>query len=148
MRIADDWFSKYIRLRDSERTGDEWYGICITCPRRRRVARIEDGRLKFDYDWDAGHYVPRGNKVTRYDEENVNLQCSYHCNRLNSGNLAKYKIALTHKYGDGIPEKLTKLAEETTYYKLSKLELLEIIHDAKEAIAFYEKQKKSVTFQL
>lgn len=134
IKVADDWFSKYVRLRDSERVGDIWCGTCITCSHNGPVARIEDGALRFYAGWDAGHFISRGEKVTRYEEENVNLQCSFRCNRLRSGEHEKYKTALDAKYGDGTYRKLEKLAKDTDYYKFTKAGLMQIINDSKECI--------------
>lgn len=73
----------------------------------------------------------------RFNEMNVNLQCNYHCNKMLSGNVDKQRPALQEKYGDKIPAQLERLARKTTYYKFTKEELMEIIHDAKEATKWY-----------
>jgi hypothetical protein len=132
--VADKFHSKYIRLRDSECTGDQWIGTCITCSKTGLVAYIDDkGDLRFTHGWDNGHFVSRGNYVVRFDEENVNLQCSFRCNKMRSGEYVKYKKALRNKYAVDTPERLEKLAEELPgpEYHFSKPELLEIIHDSK-----------------
>lgn len=104
------------------------------------VAYIDDtAKLRFMRGWDNGHFVSRGNYITRYKEENNNLQCSMRCNKMRSGEYVKYKLALKMKYGDEVPNRLEKLAEGMPgpSYHFKKAELLEIIHDAKEAIKFY-----------
>lgn len=78
-----------------------------------------------------------GGLLTGNLKMNVNLQCAMRCNKMRSGEYEKYRSALRTKYGDEVPGKLEKLAQETTYYKFSKPELLEIIHDAKESIRYY-----------
>lgn len=136
---ADEWFSKYVRLRDSEPMNGEYVGTCITCSKRGTVAwRDETGKVRFTKGWNAGHFVGRSNHVVRFEEMNVNLQCAFRCNNLRSGEYVKYKIALKDKYGAEVPEQLEKLAEETTYYKFTIQELEEIIADAKTQIKFYE----------
>jgi hypothetical protein len=145
---ADDWFSWYVRLRDCERVGETWVGTCITCSKTGVVAYLDPdtakkrktGNIRFTAGWDLGHFVSRGNLVVRFDEENCNLQCSFRCNKMNSGEHTKYAIALKAKYGDEIPEKLEKLAQQTTYYKFSRQELEDVIASAKEGIAFYERE--------
>jgi len=145
VKEADDWFSWAVRLRDSNRVGDEWIGTCITCSKTGVVAYLDEataktrqtGAIRFTVGWDLGHYVSRGNKVVRFDEENCNLQCAFRCNKMNSGEHTKYGIALKLKYGDEVPAKLEKLAQDTTYYKYSREELLQIIADSKESIQFY-----------
>jgi hypothetical protein len=140
-KVADECFSKAIRLRDSERKGNEWYGECISCSHNGRVAWLDAGKLRFDMGWDAGHFVKRGHLVVRFNDMNVNLQCKFHCNKMLSGNVEKQRPALMEKYGDNVPDDLEKIAKETIYYKFTRDELLEIIHDAKEEVDFYEKQR-------
>jgi hypothetical protein len=141
VKKADEAFSKYVRLRDCDRTGNEWHGKCISCNKRGLVAWIDEtGKLRFVKGWNAGHFVSRGNKVVRFDEENVNLQCAFSCNNMKSGNIVQYRLALRDKYGDGIPGKLEKLAEETQYYKFTREELEQVISDSKEQIKWYQKE--------
>lgn len=140
LKDADEWFSKNVRLRDSEPLDGEYVGTCITCSKSGVVAwRDETGKLRFTKGWNAGHFVGRGNKVVRFNEMNVNLQCAFRCNNLRSGEYVKYKKALKLKYGDDTPADLENLADQTTYYKFTREELDEIIHDSKEAVKFYER---------
>lgn len=137
---ADEFFSKYVRLRDSEPMNGEYVGTCITCSKTGTVAwRDDSGKLRFTNGWNAGHFIGRGNKVVRFDEMNVNLQCAFRCNKMRSGEYVKYKAALRLKYGDEVPEQLEKLAEETQYYKQTHEELDQVIADSKEQIKFYER---------
>lgn len=131
---ADKWFSKYIRLRDSVCTGDEWVGTCITCTKTGVVAWIDQkNELRFTKGWDNGHFVTRGNYVVRYNEMNCNLQCSFRCNKMRSGEYVKYKSALKDKYGSEVPGELEALADEQPgpTYHFTKAELLQIISDCK-----------------
>lgn len=138
---ADQYFSKYVRLRDSTRVNNEWFGRCITCSRSGRVAWIDlqgdKPKIRFDKDWDAGHYVSRGVKVIRYHEQNVNLQCGFRCNRMRSGEHEKYRLALVDKYGHGTPDKLEQIARTNPIYTLKKAELLVIIEEARKQLKFY-----------
>lgn len=137
--VREAWtqFSRYVRLRDTVRDGNEWVGTCITCSKTGTVAWLDDsGKLRYTKGWDAGHFVGRSHKVVKHDEENVNLQCAFRCNKMRSGEYEKYRIALKDKYGEEVPEKLENLARTTTYYKFSREELLEVIHDSKELVAF------------
>lgn len=119
-RKADTLFSQAVRLRDSDKDG---FGNCITCEKRIHWKQAH-----------AGHFIKRRYSATRYDEMNVNLQCSA-CNTFNHGEEYKYSRALDFKYGDGTAESLFKKAQQT--YKLTIAELEEIIHDSKEQIKFY-----------
>ena len=91
MKKADKYFSEYIRLRDSDQNCN---AICITC---RKVAHISE--------MDAGHFIDRSHKATRYDERNVNAQCRT-CNRFQSGRQFEHGLAIDLKYGTGTAEQL------------------------------------------
>lgn len=140
VKVADEWFSKLVRVRDCE-LDDEGnrVGKCITCSKSGVVVRANaTPRSGWERDWDAGHFVSRGYFICRWEEENVNLQCSFRCNRLNSGEYQKYKSELRSKYGDGVPERLEELAEK--YGKanpFTKQEILQMIADFKEQLNFY-----------
>jgi hypothetical protein len=140
IKEADEWFSKSVRLRDSEPIGNEYVGTCITCNKTGTVAwRDETGKLRFTKGWNAGHFVGRSNYVVRFNEMNVNLQCAFRCNNMRSGEPVKYKIALKEKYGAEVPGELEELAETTQYYKFTRDELEQVINDSKESIKFYER---------
>jgi len=142
-RVAWEWFSKYVRLRDSVFKDTAWYGTCISCSHSGRVAHFTpDGKLHFDLGWDAGHYIKRGRKVVKYNEMNVNLQCKNHCNKWLNGNPEKYRPALQLKYGDEVPDELEKLDKATPYYKFSKDELMGIITDSKTQLEYLIKIKE------
>ena len=87
-------FSQFIRKRDCP----NGYGKCITC-----------GKLKPYAEMDAGHFVGRRHKATKFDEKNVNVQCRY-CNRFNSGESYAYSLAIDRKYGAGTAETLYNLS--------------------------------------
>ena len=91
MKKADKYFSEYIRLRDSDQNCN---AICITC---RKVAHISE--------MDAGHFIDRSHKATRYDERNVNAQCRT-CNRFQSGRQYEHGLAIDLKYGTGTSQQL------------------------------------------
>lgn len=142
---VDKVFSRYVRIRDSERVGNSWYGKCITCSKTGIVAYIDDdGKLRFTKGWDNGHFVGRGNWITRFEEENNNLQCSMRCNKMRSGEYVKYKAALRDKYGDGVAEKLEKMADEqpARTYRFKREELLQIYKDSVEQVKFYVEYEK------
>ena len=121
---ADTWFSKYVRYRDAQKRGGEYYAPCITCDKWLPIKQMH-----------AGHFQSRRHNSTRYDDENVNAQCAA-CNTYNQGEQFKYSKALNLKYGDGTAEKLEKLAQE--YHKLTIEELNDIISEAKNNVSYYE----------
>lgn len=120
---ADQAWSQYIRLRDSDKDG---LGICITCGVRKHWKELQNG-----------HFVSRQVNVLRYDPENCNSQC-YSCNVMRYGEQYKYAKELDLKYGDGTADKL--YAQRFATHKFTPIELETIIAETKEAIlAYYHK---------
>lgn len=132
-KLADKYFSKAVRLRDSIEDNDGvWRGNCITCDRPQEV--YCDGHWARGVN--SGHFIGRGNKVLRYDSENSNLQCVF-CNKWRSGEHDKYRHSLDLKYGIGTAKKLEKQARENRIYSISKDEYIDVIETSKEEIRFY-----------
>jgi hypothetical protein len=123
---ADRWFSLATRYRDSEFVRGEWIGPCITCERPTPLKMAH-----------AGHFMSRRFAATRWEEENVNLQCAG-CNMFGAGEQYKYSLALDMKYGDGTAAKLAKQSKET--FKVTREFLEGVIKDAKTEVDFYTKQ--------
>ena len=121
---ADIYFSKYVRYRDAQKRGGEYYALCITCDKLLLIKQMH-----------AGHFQSRRHNSTRYDDENVNAQCPA-CNTYNQGEQYRYAKALNLKYGDGTADKLVLLAQE--YHKLTVEELEGIIDESKSNIRHYE----------
>lgn len=135
VKEADKWFSRYIRLRDSELVGGEWVGECIDGCKRKMI--VYDGKWKQGAD--CGHFKSRGFHQLRFDEENANLQSSY-CNawRDKDDMTREYRVNLDLKYGNGTAKKLDKQSKLPDAHKLlTKPEYLQIIHDSREQIDYY-----------
>jgi len=95
---------KYIRLRDQ-------YLPCISC-----------GTTKTTIKYDAGHYITAGScTALKFNEYNINKQCSVNCNQHKSGNRVEYKEGLIKKYGQSTvdflegPQPLIKITAQ--FYK-------------------------------
>lgn len=106
---ADDWFSKFIRLRDII-SGE--YCRCITCGKP----------IHWKYEAQCGHYATRGKPMTRFMEQNCHAQCPT-CNSPDhgKGEQAKHGFAIDRLYGDGTAKKLIALSEirgQKVYIKL------------------------------
>lgn len=114
--IADKWFSRFIRLRASDKNG---IGKCITC------GKI--GEVKY---MDCGHYIKRQHTATRFSEINCQTQCK-RCNNFQQGNDVEFRKYLVKKYGE---EQILLL--ESQKYKTAKRGQFEI-----KAIAEYYKNK-------
>jgi len=130
---ADKVFSRWIRNRD---TVDGLYvqneeglsipcGYCFTCNKITPTEGKGTG--------DAGHFIKRACKTLRYDETNVNLQCT-RCNHFLSGNDGRYAVKLDVVYGKGTAKRLHD--QEDIYkrdgYKFTRDELEGIINYYKE----------------
>lgn len=84
----EEEFNKYIRYRDSDGEG---YAECISCGKQIKLGTI---------DYQAGHYVPVSmSSYWRFQEENVNAQCSY-CNSFDKERAKlNYRKGMRDKYG-------------------------------------------------
>lgn len=63
MERADEWFSRFIRMKYRIKGGDEVLNRCIV-----------SGKVKFAKNMDCGHCFSRGVKSLRYDEDNCRPQ--------------------------------------------------------------------------
>jgi hypothetical protein len=101
----DNIFSQYIRLRYSKNEISE----CVTCGKQDHWKKLQ-----------AGHFVSRKHYATRWDEDNVQVQCSG-CNVFRYG-----EQYLFSKYlGVDLSEEL--LMKSRKIQKFTDNELLEMI---------------------
>ena len=113
IKIAQQVFNKYIRLRDQLKP-------CISCG------------VKLGTKYDAGHfYSSGGHYAVRFDERNVHAQCVA-CNQHKHGNLIEYRKGLLSKIGYDEFALLEVDAKQTR--KFSVDELKEIIETYKNKI--------------
>jgi Bacteriophage Lambda NinG protein len=126
VKIADEAFSKYIRLRDGKWVDGKLVCACIDCG--KVVVSYEDGRWRKGIE--NGHYITRGIMTLRYDEMNCNTQASY-CNAWrDKGDVYKdYTRAVDKKYGKGVSKELRATSKLDGSRKIPpKDELLDIIY--------------------
>ena len=123
---ADRFFSLATRYRFAELIKGEYVASCITCGMSAPIKQLQ-----------CGHFMSRRFNATRFLEENTAAQC-VSCNIYHYGEQYKFGLAIDDFYGDGTAKKLQRQAKK--YYKFNRDELLEIIHDSKEEIDFYEKK--------
>lgn len=108
----DKVFHRYIRLRD---TNEHGYGECITC---KTPLHFDRGQ--------AGHFIGRQHKSTRWDERNVNLQCA-RCNCWGHGEQFLYSKELGEELSDELlflSRQIVKFSEaeyEEMYLKFKEL---------------------------
>lgn len=115
---ADNLFSRYIRTRDSWNSPNGRVGHCITCD---KLTDAFNGMGGVHSNGQAGHFMSRRFNSTRYDERNVNLQCSK-CNMWGAGEQYKYSIAVDKKFGKGTAAKLHEEAKKIKQWKVYELE--------------------------
>ena len=127
IRKLDFYLSKFVRLRD---VGENGYFRCISC-----------GRV-LSYGWmDCGHYIPRANMATRFNERNCNGQC-WQCNRMGNGMTRGYRKGMLEKYGIDEVKHLESLKNTTRQWE--NFELEELIEHYKEAVKALRKKKPLV----
>lgn len=81
VKKLDTVFSQYIRLKDSK----DGIGECVTCGKQDHWKNLQ-----------AGHFMSRKHYSTRWDEDNVKIQCSS-CNVFRYGEQYKFSLYLGKK---------------------------------------------------
>ena len=97
VKKLDVVFSQYIRLSNADNRG---MCTCVTCGKKDHWKRM-----------DAGHFMSRKHYATRWDEDNVQVQCKS-CNLYNQGEQYKYSIFL----GSEKAEELLRKSRETVKF--------------------------------
>ena len=104
----DPLFSKYIRIKEAVKANG--YVKCVTCGKVR----------EWDDQMEAGHYVSRDKRATKYDERNVHIQCKS-CNSYHGGEIAEYAAYLLSEYGADIITELVQKGREYKKFTLDEL---------------------------
>ena len=126
IKIADRWFSLLIRLQAADNKGSV---TCVTC-----------GTTKHYKDhMHCGHFIVRVWMRTRYDPQNVAVQCNY-CNTWLGGNPENYYPYMLDKYGQNHIDYLKKLSREAPN-SLSRIELEDIIKLCKKGVKILKREK-------
>ena len=107
IRKIDKICSAYIRQRDTNKAG---YGKCCTCD---KILHISKGH--------AGHFMSRRFMATRYDPQNIHLQCPY-CNTFLGGRAYEYSKFIDNKYGKNTADYLLERSRNTVKYSVSDLQ--------------------------
>ena len=115
VKKLDTVFSQYIRLKDSVNDIAE----CITCNKQDHWKKLQ-----------AGHFQSRKHYSTRWDEDNVKVQCSA-CNVFRYGEQYKFSIHLGKKLSEELLHKSREIV------KFTDVELLEMIEYYKEKLSKY-----------
>ena len=108
-------FNKYIRLRDKGQN-------CISCQKKLKEGNVDAGHM-----WSAG-----GHSNLRFNEFNVNAQCSRPCNKDKAGDINNYRLGFVERYGIEKLNEIDSLAKIER--KFSKEELKELMQVYKNKI--------------
>jgi hypothetical protein len=109
VKQLDTVFSQYIRQRYTK----SGIAICVTCGKQDEWKKLQ-----------AGHFMSRRHYSTRWDEDNVQVQC-YGCNVMNQGQQFLYSkylgeemsITLLNKSREIVKFADVDLLEKIEYYK-------------------------------
>ena len=118
IKALDKVFSMYIRLRDSK----EFDFTAFRCCACRQIKPFSMA--------DAGHFVNRRFMSVRWNETNVNAECSA-CNRYEESNSSGYSLFMLKKYGKNHIEYLDGLKRTPAKFIDSELKLIELDYKKK-----------------
>ena len=105
VKKLDVVFSKYIRLKDSK----NGIGTCVTCGKKDHWKNLQ-----------AGHFMSRKHYSTRWDENNVRIQCAA-CNVFRYGEQFLFSKYLGNNLSEELLDKSRRLV------KFTNIELEEMI---------------------
>ena len=99
MRLADNYFSRFIRVLHSL----HGYCTCYTCGKDHPIKEV-----------DNGHYMKREHKATRYHENNCRPQCKI-CNgdTKHNGKQAEFRVGLSYEIGEEEVVEIERLSRTT-----------------------------------
>ena len=104
---ADKEFSLYIRQKDADKDG---IATCITCGKKDHWKKLH-----------CGHFMSRRHFNTRWDEQNVAVQCPG-CNTFRGGEQFIFGQNIDLKYGDGESQLIMIKSRETVKLTVDDIE--------------------------
>ncbi len=117
--------SLWIRQKDADENG---MVKCVTC-----------GDSYHWRDVDAGHFISRRNKITKFLEINLGPQCSG-CNRFEDGRPAVFARYIDQKHGSGTAQYLESLSKQSIH--ISRIDYIQQIENYKEKLKANKMQLK------
>lgn len=97
--IRQRCLASFQKLRKLEETNDEGYLTCISCGQRMHISVAQ-----------GGHYIPRANRATEVEHDNVWPQCQ-RCNGFLNGNPISYRRNLVKRIGEARVRRIEDMAE-------------------------------------
>ena len=114
MKLADLWFSRYIRVKHSVNVGGECY-----------CKDIITGKLYAANNIDNGHYFSRSHMSTRFDEDNCRPQNRSSNRFRGEADKEKFRINLIKEIGQERFDELEIRSRKTVFnYSLDDLKIL------------------------
>lgn len=128
MNDLDRIFSLYIRIKYADGNG---IVTCFVCDKPYHYLKL-----------DNGHYIKRGNKITRYMEENCYPQCKW-CNSIHNENDLPFKDAI-ERYKPGLTDWLEEQAEQArSVYKIPLDELKRLLITYRDKLKLVQSKLKN-----
>lgn len=110
VKNLDTIFSTYIRRKDAI----DDIATCVTCGKKDNYKKLQ-----------CGHFMSRSNYSTRWDENNVGVQC-YGCNISRSGEQFKFSLYLGNKLSE---EMLIKSKQTVKFADVDIINLIKYYTD-------------------
>ncbi len=120
IKQLDTIFSQYVRLKNIDKQG---YTKCVTCGKK--------GHWK-NSGMQAGHFMSRKHYATRWDINNVHVQCTA-CNMFRQGEQYKFSLYLGNELSESLYKKSRKIVKYSN-------------NDLKSMISEYKELVKSIIF--
>lgn len=114
VKNLDTIFSTYIRRKDAI----DDIATCVTCGKKDHYKKLQ-----------CGHFMSRSNYSTRWDENNVGVQC-YGCNISRSGEQFKFSLYL----GNKLAEQMLIKSKQTV--KFADEDLIDLIKYYTEKVSY------------
>ncbi len=124
--LADKYFSQYVRLYSADYSG---MVKCVTCGAKKHWKNI-----------DAGHFMSRIHKNTRWEEKNCSPQDSA-CNKWGAGKQYEHGKYLDGYWGEGTADEMMAMSKMTV-----KLDVFDVLEIAKKYryLALIEAEKRGI----
>lgn len=131
--IRDKALQSFQKLRKMQEASFDGYVKCISC-----------GKVMHWKEAEGGHYIPRTERATELEPDNVWPQCHF-CNSILHGNSLKYRINLVRKIGEDRVRRIENMAlahegDEDAMESLSMDDKIKVIQ--KRSKKYYLSRKK------
>ena len=114
VKNLDTIFSIYIRRKDAI----DDIATCVTCGKKDHYKKLQ-----------CGHFMSRSNYSTRWDENNVGVQC-YGCNISRSGEQFKFSLYLGNKLSEEM------LIKSKQVVKFADVDIIDLIKYYTEKVSY------------